>query len=147
MSVVIISGSRSINDYGLLHNAIIKSGFVITEIVEGECPRGVDQLAKRYGKEHGIPVIPFPADWNDLSYPDAVIKKNKSGKLYDAKAGFRRNEEMAKYASGYAGQCLMLWDGISPGTASMEKLAIKYKLRYFVAKVPYRQEPLLEHYG
>lgn len=32
----------------------------VTEIESGECPTGIDQIAKRYAKEHGIPFRGFP---------------------------------------------------------------------------------------
>lgn len=34
------------------------------------------------------------ADWDDLSHPDAVIRKRSDGRLYDARAGLRRNQKL-----------------------------------------------------
>lgn len=147
MSIVIIGGSRSITDYDLLCKTVEKSGFKITEVVEGECPKGVDQLAKRYAREHNIALKPFPAKWDDLSHPNAVIKRNRYGKLYDAAAGHRRNEEMAKYAAACEGKCIVLWDGVSPGSASMKQFAVNYKLPSYFAKVPVKDEPLWENFN
>jgi len=142
MSTVIISGSRSISDYELLVRAIKNSGFNLTEIVEGECSSGVDQLAKRYAHEHNIPLKPFPADWKNTAYPGAVVKLNRYNKPYDAAAGHRRNEDMAKYAASNRGACIILWDGISPGTNSMRRLALAYELPLYVSKVKVADEPL-----
>jgi len=142
MSTVIISGSRSITDYELLVRAVKNSGFDITEIVEGECPNGVDQLAKQYAINNLIPIKPFPADWSNIKRPGAIIRTNKFGKLYDAAAGHVRNEVMARYAKEHSGKCIVLWDGISKGAMSMQKFALAYKLPLYVSKVRVADAPL-----
>lgn len=96
----------------------------ICEVVSG-CASGVDSDAIDWAKKHDIPYKEFPANWNDLSHPEAIIKINKYGKKYDASAGPRRNEEMAKYADA-----VILFKGGS-GTESMFKLAQKYKLKIY----------------
>ena len=49
-------------------------------------------------------------------------------KVNGNKAGFIRNEEMAKYADA----CLILWDGKSRGTKNMIILAKKYNLKLYI---------------
>jgi hypothetical protein len=134
MSTTIIAGSRSIKDYALVRTCIQSSGFDITEIVEGEAG-GVDKLARRYGEEQDIAVKKMAADWKNIERPDAVIKTNRYGEQYDAAAGHVRNEEMARYAGERNGNCIVIWDGKSPGSADMKKLARNYKLRCYFVKV------------
>lgn len=122
----IIAGSRSITDYSLVCFAVEDSGFPINEIVCGEA-KGVDSLGKTYAKNNNIPVKSFPADWNDLSHPDAVIKTNSRGQKYDALAGHRRNKQMADYAT----HLILIWDGKSSGSANMLKLAKEKNLTIF----------------
>lgn len=67
----------------------------ITRLIHGAAT-GADSHAadwgiSRIGKEN---VDPYPADWSDISHVDAVIRWNKFGKAYDAKAGHRRNARM-----------------------------------------------------
>jgi hypothetical protein len=70
----------------------------LTEVVSG-CAPGIDRLGGAWAKRRGIPVKPFPADWD----------KHKKA------AGPIRNREMAVYADG----ALVLWDGKSPGSKNM----------------------------
>lgn len=70
----------------------------ITELVSGKA-RGGDEAGEAWAKVFGIPIKPFPADWNGL------------GKV----AGHIRNEEMAEYAEIGLG----FWKGRSGGTANM----------------------------
>jgi len=78
------------------------------EIVSGGA-KGADQLGEQYAKENNYNLRIFPADWDK----------------YGKKAGYIRNEEMAKYADA----CVCFWDGKSKGTKMMIELAKKYKLK------------------
>jgi YspA, cpYpsA-related SLOG family len=77
----IIAGSRTIEDYLLVEQAIRESGFEITEVVSGTA-RGVDRLGEQWAFQRGIPVQRFFPDWDQ----------------FGKRAGFLRNEQMAKYA-------------------------------------------------
>src|SRR3954465_9327693 len=72
---LLVCGSRHFNDYKLLEKELDK--YDISEIVEGEA-RGADKLSRIYGEHRGIPVRPFPANWN----------------LYGKRAGPIRNSAM-----------------------------------------------------
>lgn len=122
----IVAGSRVIKDYLVVLEAIKESKFEISEVVCGEA-NGVDEIGKIYANDFGIKVASFPAKWDDLTHPDALIKLNKYGKKYDARAGFRRNEEMAVYADAL----ILVWDGESPGSANMLETAEKHGLKIF----------------
>ena len=115
MLKIAVAGSRSFNNYELLKE---KLDFYIgsnkdVEIVSGTA-RGADRLGERYAREKGFPVKRFPADWEK----------------YGKRAGYLRNEEMAKYSS----HAVIFWDGSSRGTASMIELCKKYGLNYRVVR-------------
>jgi len=88
--VVAVIGSRSFSDYDTLKK-ILDDDKDITSIVSGGAA-GADSLAIQYAKEKDIPYTIFEADWGDITHPNALIKVNKYGKQYDARAGFRRND-------------------------------------------------------
>jgi len=108
---VIIAGSRSFSDYDLLKEKMDKilknQNKEEIEIISGTAS-GADKLGERYAKENNLKLKKFPADWS-------------LGK----KAGYIRNEEMAKYADA----CIVLWDGMSKGSKHMIDLAEQYKLK------------------
>lgn len=128
---VVIAGSRGIKDYELLEKAVAESGFEITTVISGNAYYGVDKLGEHWAEEHNIPVEYYPADWSNISHPDAVVLTNKYGKPYDVTAGHRRNEIMAKNADAL----LTLWDGKSKGTKNMMELAAQYGLSCYCVKV------------
>lgn len=95
-----INGDRECTDMSVLEKAIAHFKIdidSITEIVSGGA-RGADKLGEKFAKHNKIPVTVFEADWDNLDDPGALIKYNKFGKPYNAKAGFMRNAEMAQYA-------------------------------------------------
>lgn len=108
---VIIAGSRDITDYNLVKLAIIKSQFVIDEIVSGGA-KGVDALGEKFAYENWISLKVFPANWDK----------------YGKSAGYIRNEQMAKYADAL----VAIWDGKSPGTKHMIELAKKHNLKIYL---------------
>ncbi len=123
----IIAGSRTVESIALVEQAIELSMFRITEVVSG-CAPGADSFGELWAKAKMIPIKRFPAIWNDLSHPNALIKTNSRGQQYDARAGHRRNEDMASYAD----QLIAVWDGASTGTADMLERARYHCLVVFV---------------
>ncbi len=115
---VIVAGSRQILDYQLvsavISNTLSKYNIQITELVSG-CAGGVDSLGEQWALENSVPVNPFPAEWDNLTVPNALIRTNKYEKEYNARAGFQRNEAMADYGD----ILIAIWDGKSPGTKYM----------------------------
>lgn len=100
---LIVAGGRDYNNYDevaaqicLLANNELK-GYAVS-IVSGMA-RGADALAAGFASNNNIKLYMFPANWD------------KYGKA----AGFRRNEDMAKFADGL----LAFWDGQSRGTKHM----------------------------
>lgn len=104
---VIIAGSRSFCNYGLLREhcqALLQEKMRTHKviIVSGHA-RGADALGERFAKEFGLPVELYPARWNAL------------GKA----AGMIRNAQMAKVADAL----IAFWDGHSRGTEHMINFA------------------------
>lgn len=108
---VIIAGSRNIEDYALVVNAIKTSGYNITTVISG-CAVGVDRLGERWAIANNIPVIEMPANWS------------RDG----LKAGPIRNKEMALVADA----AVIIWDGESTGTRNMIDCMIKLKKPYHI---------------
>jgi predicted Rossmann-fold nucleotide-binding protein len=95
----------------------------ITLIIEGGMT-GADRLGRQWAQARGVPFKTWEADWDDLDHPKAVIKRNRSGKLYNAAAGPIRNEKMLREsrpdaAIGFPG---------GSGTLDMVKRCLLYGL-------------------
>jgi hypothetical protein len=134
---VIVAGSRRITDYPLVHtildNTAITYRLFVEELVNG-LANGVDKLARQWAVFHGIPPKDFPADWNNLTTPGAIIRTNKYGS-YNLRAGYDRNEAMAKYVESSGGGVLIaIWDGYSGGTRDMVERAFNHNLFVFSYK-------------
>jgi len=99
---LVIFGSRDFDDYELLERWVdtIRNTYSlkVVELVSGTA-RGADKLGELWAATHVVPITPFPAEW---------------GK-YGKSAGYRRNAEMAEYATHAIG----FWDGKSKGTKHM----------------------------
>jgi hypothetical protein len=126
---IIVAGSRSITDYSVVKSVIeatLKQHYLpITELVSGMA-KGVDLLAVKWAKEVGIPIHPFPAEWQNFSEP-CVKRMRKDGTMYNVLAGFNRNLQMALYAEAL----IAIWTGTSRGTENMLKIAEEYGLKIF----------------
>lgn len=81
----IITGSRGFNDYSLMKRKLDNIFFDIEddiEIVSGGAI-GADSLGEKYGHENGLLIKRILPDWEK----------------FGNSAGYKRNEEMAKYVS------------------------------------------------
>ena len=120
---MIIAGGRDFDNYELLKKSVndIIYDLVVNrkcedgkmEVVSGTA-RGADSLGEKFAVEDGFDVKRFPADWD----------------AYGKRAGYLRNEQMAKYAvsDGCYGVLIAFWDGKSRGTKHMIDLANKHGL-------------------
>ena len=106
---VIVCGGRDFTDYDLFCARLDYhlQNCPLVEIVSGGA-RGADSLAIDYAVMSDHRCTTFPADWE----------------RFGKSAGYRRNEQMAKYAT----HCLAFWDGKSRGTGHMIDLARKHGL-------------------
>lgn len=113
---VIIAGGRDFGDYPLLSGTMDNLLRNITEEIVVVCgqARGADTLGEQYAKERGYRVDYYPADW----------------KRYGKRAGYLRNEQMARNADAL----VAFWDGESRGTKLMIELAKKYGLKVRVQR-------------
>ena len=118
---IIIAGSRSFIDYEIVKKSL-KNFLIVKQtsdkpIIICGMARGADMLGYRLAKEFRLPLKEFPADWN----------------RFGKRAGYIRNEQMAKYAYEHDnGVLLAFWDGQSKGTKSMIELAKKYNLEIHI---------------
>ena len=108
---IIVAGGRDFNDYDFLKKKLTEIIKEDAEIVSG-LARGADTLGIKYADEFGVKVKKFPAEWEK----------------YGKSAGYRRNEDMAKYSD----ICVCFWDGFSKGTKHMIDLSKKYNLKTIV---------------
>ncbi len=118
---IAVVGSRKFNDKTLVENLMVEIiRFDHWTLVSGGAS-GVDSWAEKYADIMGWNKIILKAKWDDLSYPDVIIKTNKYGKKYDAYAGMRRNQLIVNEAD----KIVAFWDGKSSGTKSTIDMAIK----------------------
>lgn len=107
----IIAGGRDKTRIADVIDAIHKSGFEITEVIEGGC-RGVDEnanwIAHHYLK---VPVCTINAKWEEQGLA----------------AGPIRNKRMAEVADAL----ILVWDGKSKGSLSMLNHAKEHNLKIY----------------
>ena len=122
---LIIAGGRDFDDYALLCKSLdhlLKNTDKSTITVFSGKANGADFLGEQWAEIRQIPTKPFPADWDNLEAPGAVIKTTKSGKKYNAKAGILRNQEMLDAGASHL---VAFWDKSSRGTKDMIDRATK----------------------
>ena len=112
---IAIVGSRHFDDYNLLKSTMEAYQQEVTLIISGGA-KGADELAEQWSKEflQQPPIIIRP-NWQDITHQDALVKHDDKGNAYDARAGLRRNEQIADQAD----LVLAFWDGKSKGTKQM----------------------------
>ena len=105
---LIIAGSRALTSYELLQRCMKQTQFAAAlrapdgSIILSGCARGIDTLALRWAREHGLPVEHWPADWA----------------AHGMRAGFVRNEAMVSEADAL----VAIWDSNSIGTAHIVRI-------------------------
>lgn len=121
---VVIAGSRTIDDYSALVDAIAncqKLGFIRKEfIVLSGGAYGVDKLAQRYAKEQRLICV---------EYQPMYDSSTGFGSDFNRRAPLQRNLKMAQDGD----LVLALWDGVSTGTKHMINSIVKLgKVAYYV---------------
>jgi YspA, cpYpsA-related SLOG family/Domain of unknown function (DUF4326) len=94
---VLVFGGRNYADRRTLYRVLdaAHARRKITCIIEGEAS-GADRMARQWAEDRGVAVDPYPADWDNIERPGALVKRNSRGKLYDAAAGPYRNMLMLR---------------------------------------------------
>ena len=133
---VIIAGGREFRDYDFLQHAcdaiLLREAYKDVIVISG-CAPGADTLALQYARERGFKYEEHPADWTDLSHPDAIIRTSKNGGKYDLLAGKRRNTKMSEIGD----VLIAFWNHRSGGTADMIDKASRRKLKVHVVDCMY----------
>jgi len=142
-TAVIVAGSRDLSDELSLteteQRAVVARAFYaadidrrgIAELVSGANDSSPDQWGETWASYRSdVDVVQFTPNWNDIDHPDAVVREGQYGK-YDARAGPRRNGEMADYADAL----VAFWDGNSSGTKDMIDQAREAGLRVQVFRL------------
>lgn len=111
---VIIAGSRDFHNYELLRETLESLNWTITTVISGTA-KGADRLGERWAAENNVPVERFAPDWA------------RHGK----KAGYLRNQEMAKHADALVAFRI---NG-SAGTTHMINIADELKLKKYVVDI------------
>lgn len=109
--ILIIAGSRRINNHGEVARAVRNTGLKISKILIGNA-KGVDTVAENYAATSQIPVEIMDAPWDKYGKP----------------AGTIRNDRMTDAADAL----LAIWDGKSDGTLGLIKLMNKKNKPVFV---------------
>jgi len=115
----IICGSRTVTGWQHVAAAIEECPWEITAVISGHA-LGVDRLGEEYATETFLPLEVYPARWD----------------LYGNSAGRLRNEWML----GKAEAVLAVWDGESPGTKHMIRIAEREKIPVHVYRVYLKKE-------
>jgi len=112
--ITVIAGSRKLKLPEYVRDAVIESGFDITEVRVGDAI-GIDDVAYAWAYERDIPVSVYKADWE----------------TYGKRAGYLRNLQMAEGSDAL----IAIWDGKSLGTMHMINIAKKKGMRLYVKRV------------
>jgi hypothetical protein len=97
--ILVVFGSRRLRNYRLVKQKLdsILRNVDPSTIIEWRsgCADGADKLGERYARDvlHIEPTL-YPADWTNLTVPNAIIKTRRDGTQYNARAGIERNELM-----------------------------------------------------
>ena len=113
---VIVAGSRGFNNRQLAFftlDALYAKYPEQWEVVSGTA-RGADLIGEEWARLRQIDIKRMPAKWDQ----------------YGRSAGYRRNVEMAEYAT----HCLVFWDGVSRGTKHMIDIAREHSLPVKIIK-------------
>lgn len=93
--IVLVTGGRKYLNFWLIWRTLddLHNVHKFVKLVHG---RGgnTDMSADAWAKQHGVPVKDYPAAWNDVLHPEAVVRKRRDGSEYNVVAGFWRNQQM-----------------------------------------------------
>lgn len=121
---VLVCGGRNYSNMRCVHRVLRKldSFKTIDTIVHGDAS-GADNHGKTWALANSRKTIPYPAKWDDLTTPGAVVRVGKYGP-YNVMAGFQRNLLMVTKERP---DLVVAFPG-GTGTANMVKLARELKI-------------------
>ncbi|QWY83267.1 putative GTP-binding protein [Rhizobium phage RHph_X2_25] len=128
---LVVTGGRDYNDTARIFAALdeLHARKPISVLIEGEAD-GLDKRAANWAFRRGVSVLPFPAPWDDVDHPDAVVRYRRDGMPYDVNAGPRRNQQMIDEGKPDFG---LVFPG-GTGTADMRQ-------RLVDAEIPFEEVP------
>lgn len=93
---LVVTGGRDFSDTRRAFAALddLHTRRPVTVLISGRCKTGLDARAEAWARQRGVPVDPYPAPWDDIDHPEAVVRYRRDGSAYDANAGPRRNQQM-----------------------------------------------------
>jgi hypothetical protein len=146
---VIVAGTRDWDDYRLFSEGM--TGYVAKLdvprdtiiFISGRARTGADDMIIRWCRENDYPWAEYPARWEDLDAPGAVVRQRRDGTQFNVLAGFQRNEEMAKVATNL----MIWWDGISTGTKDMLTRGEKHHLVLDIILIAIEPQPKEDRHG
>ncbi len=117
MRKIIVTGSNHFNSYPVLE-VRLRLEFSKHEEVEILCGINgtVDKMVKKFANSYGFKVQTFPIEFNRF----------RQAALYV------RNKSMLFVAD----ECILFWDGVSPGTRMIKELAEKQRVPLNLISVP-----------
>jgi hypothetical protein len=125
---LVVTGGRDYSDTARIFEALDDLHAVqpITTLIHGDAA-GVDRRCGAWAYQRGVPVDKYPAPWDDIDHPQAVVRYRRDGKPYDVMAGPRRNQQMIDDGKPDAG---MVFPG-GTGTADMRSRMVVAELEIF----------------
>jgi len=140
---LIIAGSREFTDYNYLkkvcYEVIPMAQYYLEvpaweiEIISGSA-RGADSLGENFANEERLKLTTFPVTkemWNDMTPPCYPMPRS-DGTMYNAMAGYKRNEKMLDYCKDDYAITIAFIKGDSKGTKQMVKISKKALLPTWV---------------
>lgn len=97
--ILLVCGGRDFNDRETIFSVLdrIDAKKRIEKVVTGAHPQGADAAAEAWAKKRQRPYAGWPAEWDNLDVPGAIIKVRRAdGKRYNAAAGPMRNGKMLR---------------------------------------------------
>ena len=103
---IAVTGGRDYANQARVDEALgaVHADSAITLLIHGRCTvigdagdpvfQGFDRLADNWARSRGIPVMEFPADWENIGTRPCSIGVNRAGRPYNKLAGFNRNIAM-----------------------------------------------------
>lgn len=130
---ILVCGGRNFNEEEFIFDYLDykSSKFTHTATIINGYASGADKIARDWALDRGYSVEDYPADWNDIDHPDAIIAINKWGKVYNRNAGFIRNQKMLEYGKP---ELVIAFPG-GGGTQDMVERSLKVNLDVIRVKV------------